>query len=151
MKFTHLSEVNNLIENTTKVRSDLNIVGRVKLGKPQTVDSFSAVVWSLADCTNDLDEMCGVKLYESVIDVIVQSTAVAFRNFYRSRISVLMDQSDFDFTFVIMFIQTVWIHSVYEDVLVFAGAITSTIGEMKHSSSGMLDSKLDGSVLTSIR
>ena len=32
---------------------------------------------------------------------------------------------------------------MYEDVLVSAGARTSTMGEMKHSSSGMMDLKLD--------
>ena len=64
------------MENTTKVRSDLNmgtLLISVESGKPEAIYSALAVVGSLADGTNDLCEVCGVQLYESGIDVIVQS------------------------------------------------------------------------------
>ena len=78
-----------------------------KLCKAKVNDSVQAVLGSLTDGTNHLAEMCGVQLYESGIDVIVQSTSVALRNFYHSWVPVLMDKSDFHFIFVIIFIQTV--------------------------------------------
>ena len=98
------------MENTTKVRSDLNmgtLLISVESGKPEAVDSAPAVVGSLADGTNDLGEVCGVQLYESGINVIVQRTSIAFGNFYNSWVPVFIDHSYFDIASVIIFIQTV--------------------------------------------
>ena len=98
------------MENATKVRSNLNmgtLLFSVESSEPEVVDSAPAVVGSLADGTDHLTEVGGVQLYESIIDVIVQSTSVAFRNFYHSWNSVLMDQPDLHLSFVVIFIQTV--------------------------------------------
>ena len=80
----------------------------IKTGEPEAVDSAPAVVGSLADGTNHLAEVCGVQLYEPVVNVIVQSTSSAFRNFYHSWVPVLMDQPDLHLGPVVIFIQTVW-------------------------------------------
>ena len=81
MNFAHLSEVNNFVEHAAKVRSDLNATGRVKVGKPEVVDSFTAVVGSLTDGADYCGKVCGVQLYEPDINVIVQWTYVAFWDF----------------------------------------------------------------------
>ena len=104
------------MNNSTEIRSDLNIVqqGRtilwsraflflcVKLSKPGAADSAPAVVGNLADGTNDLTEVLGVQLYEPVINIIVHSTSVAFRNFHHSWVSVLMDHPDLHLSPVII-------------------------------------------------
>ena len=76
-------------------------------GEPEIGDSLPAVVGSLADGANHYCKVCGVQLYESVIDLIIQITSTAFGNFYgwNSRISVPMDHSDLDFASVIIFMQ----------------------------------------------
>ena len=79
----------------------------IKPGKPGAGEGIKAVVGSLTDGTNDFCEMCGMQLYESGIDIIVQSTSVAFRNFYHSWIPVLMDHPHLHFGPIIIFIQTV--------------------------------------------
>ena len=79
----------------------------IKSCKPRAGESIKTVVGSLTDGANDLAEVPCVQLYESGIDVIVQSTSVAFRNFHHSWVSVLMDQSDFNFSPVVIFIQAV--------------------------------------------
>ena len=81
-----------------------------KLGKEEANNFLQTVVRSLTDGTNDLCEVCGVQLYESVTDFIIQHTIDAFgsgRNYNHSWGSVFMDQSDLDFASVIIFIQAV--------------------------------------------
>ena len=54
----------------------------VKSGEPEVVDSLPAVVGSLTDGADYCSKVCGVQLYESVSDVVVQISCVAFGNFY---------------------------------------------------------------------
>ena len=104
----------------------------LKLGVPEAVDSANAVERSLTVGTCYQTEVCGMQLYESANDVVVQS-----RTFTLVLSSSLSRQ---------------WgILRRKAKVLVSAGPRTSTMGEMKHSSSGINDSKVDRSVLTSIR
>ena len=111
----HLSEIHHGLNYTTEVRPDFNIMLKCssflefcfELGEPETVDSTQAVEWFVAVGTNYHTEVCGVQLYESANNVVVQSTSVTFRNFYHSWVSVLMDQSHFDISSIIIFIQTV--------------------------------------------
>ena len=102
---TYLPKVHNGMKNSTKIRSDLNIMqhGRrflsgigilflcVKKCEPKTIDSASAMVGGLTYGANYVAEMSAVEFYESGIDVIVQSSCIVFGNFYHSWVSVLMD------------------------------------------------------------
>ena len=108
---TYLSEVNNTVEKATEVRSDLNIVGQflsllwsIKSSKPKIIDSLPAVVGGLAYGTDHCGKVCGVQLYESGINVIVQSPSIAFGNFYHTWVSVFMDHSDLDLACIIILI-----------------------------------------------
>ena len=56
----YLSEVDNFVENSSKVRSDLNLVWIVEVGEPEVVDSLPAVVRSLADGADYCSEMRGM-------------------------------------------------------------------------------------------
>ena len=97
------------MKNASEVRSDLNmgiLFISVETGEPEVAESAPAVVWSLTDGTDNLSEMCGVQLYESGIDSIVQRTSIALGNFNHSWVSVLTYHSDLDFASVILFIKT---------------------------------------------
>ena len=112
---TYCSVIQNGLHRSTEIRSDLHIMLSCsssmtlsfKLSEPQAVDSTQTVVRSLTDGADDLGEMCCVKLNESVINIIVQSPSIAFRNFHHSWVPVLMHHSDLDLGSVIIFIQTV--------------------------------------------
>ena len=98
------------MKNTSEVRSDLNmgvLLFSVETGEPNAVDSTPAVVGSLTDGTYDLAKVGRMQLNVFGINVIVQSTSIAFRNFHHSWVSVLMDHSDPDFGSVITSSETV--------------------------------------------
>ena len=99
------------MKNSTQVRSNFHnmeqtacfLLTSVKPGKPVVCSCVQAVVGGLADGTDHFGEVSGVQLYVSGIYGVVQSPCIAFGNFYHSWVSVLMDHSDFDFVFVIIF------------------------------------------------
>ena len=113
---TYPPKVHSGMKNSTKVRSDLNIMhhGRkvfknlflcVKSSEPETIDPTPAVVGSLADGAYHMAKVSAVEFYESVIDIVEQWSGIAFWNFYHSWVSVLMDHSDLDFGSVVIFIK----------------------------------------------
>ena len=69
--FTHFPKINSSIKNSTKVRSDLNIMEQilrllknlflcVESSKPKAVDPTPAVVGSFTYGANHLAKVCGV-------------------------------------------------------------------------------------------
>ena len=112
----YLPKVHSGMKNSAKVRSDLNIMQHgqrvfkslylcVKTSEPKTIDSASAVVGGLTYGANYVAKVSAVEFYESVIDIVEKRSCIAFWNFYHSWDSVLMDHSDLNFGFVIIFIK----------------------------------------------
>ena len=112
----YLPEVHSGMKNSTKIRPDLHVMLQVKtfldlllfsleIGEPEVCYSVPTVVGSLAYRANYFAKVSAVEFYESGIDIVEHRSSIAFWNFYHSWVSVLMDHSDLDFGFVIIFIK----------------------------------------------